>query len=112
MDGTSLPKILEYSKILYETGRYSEAKFILQNFVKVIGDNKKHLSLLILSKWTVLCVDFLEGNFSDAKKEFEKVNNLVDDLKSSYDEEFKKMNTDSVNFIVFNAANYDCLKFK
>lgn len=105
MDGTSLTKILEYSKILYETGRYSEAKFILQNFVKVIGDNKKYLSLLILSKWSVLCVDFLEGNFSDAKKDFEKVNNLIDDLKSSYDEEFKKMNTDSVIILFYMLKN-------
>lgn len=96
MDGTSLAKILEYAKILYETGRYTEAKFILLNFLNVIGDNKKHLSKLIMSQWTVLCVDFLKGDFSEAKKNFEKVNALVDELKASYDEELKKTSNDSV----------------
>lgn len=96
MDGTSLAKILEYAKILYETGRYSEAKFILVNFLNVIGDNKKHLSKLIMSAWTVLCVDFLNGDFSEAKKNFDKVNVLVDELKASFDEELKKINNDSV----------------
>ena len=97
MDGTSVSQILEYGKILYETGRYTEAKFILVNFLNVIGDNKKHLSKLIMSQWTVLCVDFLNGEFSEAKKNFEKVNVLVDELKASYDEELKKTNSDSVN---------------
>lgn len=100
MDGTSLAKILEYAKVLYETGRYSEAKFILVNFVNVIGDNKKHLSKLIMSQWTILCVDFLKGEFIEAKKNFEKVNFLVEELKSSYDEELKKTNNDSVNKLI------------
>jgi hypothetical protein len=99
MDGTSLANILEYAKILYETGRYSEAKFILVNFLNVIGDNKKHLSKLIMSAWTILCVDFLNGDFSEAKKNFDKINVLVDELKASYDEELKKTNNDSVRKI-------------
>lgn len=96
MDGTSLSKILEYAKILYETGRYSESKYIFQNFLNIIADNKKHLSKLILSQWIVLCVDFINGDFVEAKKNFDKVNHLVDELKASYEEELKKMNFDSV----------------
>ncbi len=101
MDGTSLFSILEYAKILYETGRYIETKFILKNFLNIIGDNKKHLAKLILSQWSILCVDFLNGDFSEAKKNFEKINLLVDELKSNYDEELKKINSESVKLIKY-----------
>ena len=44
MDETPANKVLEYSKILYESGNYEEARDILIGFTKLSGDNKKNLS--------------------------------------------------------------------
>ena len=45
MEGTSSNKILEYAKVLYETGKYRESKDIFVHFIKIAGDNKNHLPI-------------------------------------------------------------------
>ena len=96
MEGTSSNKILEYAKVLYETGKYRESKDIFVHFIKIAGDNKKNLSKLILCQWNILCVDFLNYDFSEAKKNFIKINCMVEELKSIHEEELKKLSFDSV----------------
>lgn len=105
MDGISFSRILEYGKLLYDTGRYSEAREIFENFIKIVGDNKKYTSKLILSLWKIICVDFIQEDYSKIKDNFELYIKLVNELKSQNEEELKKTYIDPVriflNFIFY-----------
>ena len=43
MNETPVNKVLEYGKILYETGRYNESREILSDFIKIFPEKKKIL---------------------------------------------------------------------
>jgi hypothetical protein len=96
MDGISFNKILDYGKILYETGRYLEAKKIFKNFIKITSEGKKHISKLILCLWKIICVDFIVNDFSETKINFELFIKLVDELKTQNEDELKKNYIDPV----------------
>ena len=102
MDGISFSKILEYGKILYDTGRYLEAKNVFQNFIKITGDSKKYISKLILSLWKVICVDFIVEDLTHTKVNFELFIKLVDELKTQNEDELKKTNIDPVRLFLFS----------
>ena len=102
MEGISFTKILEYGKVLYDTGRYTEAKDIFQNFMKIVGDNKKYTSKLILSLWKIICVDFINEDLSQIKNNFELFVKLVDELNSQNEEENKKTYIDQVKITIKN----------
>jgi len=115
MDGISFTKILEYGKILYDTGRYLEAKNIFKNFIKITGDSKKYISKLILSLWKIICVDFIVNDFSQMKNNFELFIKLVDELKNQNEDELKKVYIDPVRkkykFILQNLLYYTILLY-
>lgn len=100
MDGISFTKILEYGKMLYDTGRYLEAKEIFENFIKITGDSKKFNGKLILSLWKVICVNFMVNDFSNMKANFELYVKLIDELKMQNEEELKKTYIDPVRIFI------------
>ena len=86
---------MEYSKILYEKGNYSESKTILTDFFRFSFENKKNLSKLILALSTILSINILENNWSEIFSTFNHIKNSIDLLKNNI-EEFKKIHAESV----------------
>jgi len=89
---------LEYSKILYEKGNYTESKTILSDFFRFSFENKKNLSKTILALWTILSINILDNNWNEIFSTFDHIKTSVDLLKNNLEEEFRKINTESVKF--------------
>ena len=96
VDETSVNKVLEYSKILYEKGNYSESKTLLSDFFRFSFENKKNLSRTILALWTILSINILDNNWTEIFSNFNHIKVLIELLKNNLEEEFKKINTESV----------------
>jgi len=115
VDETSVNKVLEYSKILYEKGNYSESKTLLSDFFRFSFENKKNLSRTILALWTILSINILDNNWTEIFSNFSHIKVLIELLKNNLEEEFKKTNTESVklNFIIHkNRHNFSQRRFK
>ena len=100
MDETSTNKVLEYGRLIYESGRYEEARVILFEFFKISFQNKKNLSKAILGLWLVLAIDFIKNDWEKIISTFNLIRDSIEEFKNTLDEEFKKINFESV--IVFN----------
>jgi hypothetical protein len=96
VDETSVNKVLEYSKILYEKGNYSESKTILSDFFRFSFENKKNLSRTILALWTILSINILDNNWTEIFSTFNHIKILIELLKNNLEEEFKKIHAESV----------------
>jgi hypothetical protein len=96
VDETSVNKVLEYSKILYEKGNYSEAKTILSDFFRFSFDNKKNLSKIILALWTILSINIQEESWPEIFSTFNHMKLSIELLKNNLEEEFKKVNSETV----------------
>lgn len=96
MDETSANKILEFSKILYEQGKYTESKELFSDFSKVYQGNKKNISKVILALWMIYSISIIQNNNSDAISTFILIKQTINILKTNFEEEFKNINFDSV----------------
>ncbi len=99
MDETSINKILEYGRLIYEAGRYEEARIILIEFYKISFHNKKNLNKAILGLWLVLAIDFIENNWERTIYTFNLIKDSIEQFKSILEEDFKKINFESVFYI-------------
>ena len=90
-------KVLEYSNILYETGRYAESKMILSDLFRINKDNKKNLPKTILALWKIFSINILTDNWIEILSNFENIQKTISNLKINLEEEFKKVNIDAVN---------------
>jgi hypothetical protein len=95
MDETPPNKVLEYAKILYDTGRYEDSKQILSGFIKLSGENKKNLSKIILALCMAFNCNVMLANKQEVYPTFSQTRRAVDHLKENLDEEFKKLNFES-----------------
>jgi hypothetical protein len=98
MDETSINKILEYGRLIYETGRYEEARIILLEFFKISFHNKKNLSKALLGLWLVLAIDFIGNNWDRTIATFNLIKDSIEDFKNILEDDFKKINFESVFF--------------
>jgi hypothetical protein len=96
MDETSINTILEYGRLIYETGRYDEARIILMEFFKISYNNRKNLNKALLGIWLVFAIDILEKNWERSLKTFNLIKDSIENLKLSLEEDFKKINFESV----------------
>jgi translation initiation factor 3 subunit E len=86
---------LKYGKLLYELGKYSDAKLILSDYYKIGLDSKKNLSKVILAIWIVLAINILTNNWNEVLENIEQLKLTIEHLKESLEEDFKKANLDS-----------------
>jgi hypothetical protein len=100
VDETSVNKVLEYSKILYDSGRYSEAKTILSDFCKVSVGNRKNLSRAILAFWTILSINIIEENWEEILTTFSSIKTAIEYLRVSLEEDMKKLNAETVHLLL------------
>lgn len=96
MDETSINKVLEYGKLAYDNGRYEEAKLILRDFYRMSIQNKKNAAKVILALWLIYSINFITGNWNDLFTTFVELKSCIDLLKDNLEEEFKKINVESV----------------
>lgn len=96
MDESSIVKVLEYGKSLYETGRYDEAKQILNGLSVMCLKNKKVISAAILALWIVFSVNILTNSNAESLTTFGELSYSIQLLKESLDEDVRKINFDSV----------------
>jgi hypothetical protein len=98
MDETSINKILEYGRLIYESGRYEEARIVLFEFFKISHQNKKNLSKALLGLWLVLAIDFINNDWGKIISTFNLIKDSIEEFKNTLDEDFKKINFESVIF--------------
>jgi hypothetical protein len=89
-----LNKVLEYGKIIYELGRYEEAKQILNEFYKITS--KRNISKAIMALWIIFSINVLTENWTDLTNTFNELRSAIEALKDTLEEEFKKINLESV----------------
>ena len=89
-------KLLEYSNVLYETGRYAESKEILSEVFKIYHDNKKAQSKVILALWKLFSINILLNDTQGFLATFSQIQAHIEILKTSMEEELKKVNVEYV----------------
>jgi hypothetical protein len=94
MDETPINKVLEYGRIIYESGRYEEAKLILNEFYKIC--HRRNVSKAIMALWILFSINVLTENWRDLTTTFNQLREAIEFLKSSLEDEFKKTNFDAV----------------
>jgi hypothetical protein len=95
MDETPLNKVLEYGRIIYETGRYEEAKLALEEFYKI--SHKRNISKAIMALWVLFSINVLTENWSDLTTTFNQLREAINALKTSLEDEFRKTSFESVS---------------
>ncbi len=96
MDETSINTILEYGKLVYESGRYEEARIILFEFYKISYVNRKNMSKAILGLWLVLAIDYITNNWERTIDTLNLIKDSIENFKNNLEEEFRKINFESV----------------
>jgi hypothetical protein len=98
MDETSVNKVLEYGRLVYESGRYEEARVILMEFYKISFKNRKNLSKALLGLWLVLAIDIVRNDWEKIISSFITIKESIELFKNTLDDEFRKINFESVIF--------------
>ena len=98
MDETSVNKVLEYGRLVYETGRYEEARVILMEFYKISFQNRKNLSKALLGLWLVLAIDIVINDWEKIIATFKTIEQSIELFKKNLDEDFRKINFESVKY--------------
>lgn len=88
---------MEYGKLLYNTGKYDESLCVLSDFVRLCSDNRKNLSKVILALWNIFSINIIQNKWSEAFNTVEQLKNTIEILREYYEEDFKKINIESVN---------------
>lgn len=99
MDETSVNKILEFTRLLYEQGKYDDAKRILTDYYKITKENKKNTDKLILALWILFSIEIILGKIEDIIYTFDIIKNSIEEVKENLEEQFKKINIESETVI-------------
>jgi hypothetical protein len=82
--------------LLFETGKYQEAKKILLAFNNITSNNKRTINFRILSLFTIFTINILTFESDEIFATLKNLQNAIEDLKIFLEEEFKKVNFESV----------------
>ena len=100
IDETSPSLVIDYAKRLFDNGKCEEAKSILYSFAMLNEGNKKNISKGIFAFYLIYSLYFFTKQQSKIIESiFIQILSGVDKLKAHLDEEFKKVNFDSVEKI-------------
>jgi hypothetical protein len=94
MDETPLNKVLEYGRLIYETGRYEEAKQVLKEFYNI--SHKRNMSKAIMALWLLFSINMLTENWNEAISTFLQIREAIETIREGLEEEFRKTNFEAV----------------
>ena len=81
---------------MYDSGRYEEARVLLTEFYKISFQNKKNLSKALLGLWNVFSIDIMSSDWEIIIGTFNQIKQSIELLKDILEEEFRKINFESV----------------
>ena len=100
IDETSPSLVIDYAKRLFDNGKCEESKSILYSFAMLNEGNKKNISKGIFAFYLIYSLNiFTKQQPKMIESSFIQILSGVDKLKAHLDEEFKKVNFDSVEKI-------------